>query len=510
MNTRQPYRYAPIDALMLVDSYKLGHEGMYRLAGNPEYVYSNWTNRGSRIPGVEHVVHFGLQAAIDQLVDAFAAFFAADEETVCGLYEERLLQILGPNTIGSEHIRRLHQFGYLPLRFCAVPEGTPVPVRVPTFTVENTEPEFFWLTNYVESALSSLIWQASTSATIAVEFRKVLDEGARRTGADLAGVDWQGHDFSFRGMSSPETAAASGAGHLLSFTGTDSMPSLSWIDRHYGGEYVAGSVSASEHSVMCALSEVVGERDAFRRLVDANPSGIISIVSDTFDLWQVLTDFLPGMKEQILARDGKLVIRPDSGDPVDILCGAPRGMRHFEGEHGQEYDVLEPEHPKHKGVVELLWDAFGGTVNDAGFKELDVHIGAIYGDSITLERAQRIIDRLADKGFASTNVVFGIGSFTYQYNTRDTFMSAMKATWAQVDGVGYELQKDPVTDSGTKRSARGRLAVARDQDGELTLIQQATPEQEAASLLQPVWADGEFVQHQSFAEVRAVLAEALR
>ncbi|MBC9927290.1 nicotinate phosphoribosyltransferase [Leucobacter sp. cx-169] len=489
MNTS---RFAPIYPLMLTDVYKLGHKAVYELAGNTEIVYSNWTNRGSRIPGVEHVVHFGLQAFLAKLEDWFAPFFAADEDEVASLYEERLAQILGPNNIGSDHIRALHRKGYLPLTFSAVPEGTPVPLRVPSFTFENTDPDFFWLTNYIESVISAEVWQPSTSATIAREFRHILETGAARTGAPIEAVDWQGHDFSFRGMSSVDTAAASGAGHLLSFTGTDSLPSLDWIEQYYGGDYIAGSVAATEHSVMCTGAAVFGERELFSRLIDLYPTGIFSVVSDTFNLWDVMTEFLPAMKERILARDGKMVIRPDSGDPADILCGTASWP-------------TVGANPAERGVVELLWDTFGGTVNEAGFKVLDPHVGAIYGDSITRERAQNIIDRLATKGFASTNVVFGVGSFTYQYNTRDTFMSAVKATWALVDGVGYDLQKDPITDSGMKKSARGRLAVFPDENGELYLVEQATAEQEAASELQPVWTDGRFIRKQTFAEVREVL-----
>ena len=165
-----------------------------------------------------------------------------------------------------------------------------------------------------------------------------------------------------------------------------------------------------------------------------------------------------------------MVIRPDSGNPADILCGTRSNKNAV---HTREVKT-RAANPDYFGVIELLWDTFGGTVNEQGYKVLDSHIGTIYGDSITLERAKDIIDRLERFGFASTNVVFGIGSFTYQYVTRDTFASAIKATWAEVDGVGHDIMKDPVTDNGTKRSARGRLAVVRDQEGRLTLIEQAT------------------------------------
>lgn len=489
-------RFAPVAPLFKTDAYKLGHIRQYELAGNTSLVYSNFTNRKSRIPGIERVVHFGLQAFLQRYaIDEFAPFFAADEDLVADLYEERVNFILGPNNIGSDHIRALHRKGYLPLEFKAVPEGTPVPIGVPSFTIENTEPEFFWLTNYVETVISAEVWQASTSATIAHNFRNILVKGAERTGGDIGFVDWQGHDFSFRGMSSSETAAMSGAGHLLSFFGTDSLVSLEWIDDYYGGVYTAGSVPATEHSVMCTGIATVGERELFRRLLNANPVGIISVVSDTFDLWKVVTDFLPSLKEEVMARDGKIVVRPDSGNPVDILTGIPGSYR-----------TPEDRTPDEKGVVEILWEQFGGTVNEKGYKQLDSHVGVIYGDSITAERAQAIIDRLEAKGFASTNVVFGIGSFTYQYNTRDTFSSAIKATLAVVDGEEFNLFKNPVTDDGTKKSATGRLAVLRDAHGELYLQQKATPEQEAASELQTIWKNGQFVRRQTFAEVRETLA----
>lgn len=189
---------------------------------------------------------------------------------------------------------------------------------------------------------------------------------------------------------------------------------------------------------MCAGGEDT-EFQTYERLLETFPSGILSVVSDTWDLWRVINGYLPALKDQILGRDGKLVIRPDSGNPVDIICGTRMNPDRV---HTQE--VKTPEaNPDYFGVVDLLWRIFGGTVNEAGYKVLDSHIGAIYGDSITRERAQLITDRLAKAGYASSNVVFGIGSFTYQYTTRDVFNSAVKATWAEIDGQAVNLQKDP-------------------------------------------------------------------
>lgn len=470
----------------LIDAYKIDHRRMY--PKGTTRVYSNFTPRDSRVDGVEEVVFFGLQAFLQEtLEESFGEWFELPENEVCEEYERRTNAVLGPNTVGSEHIRALHRLGYLPLRFNALPEGTRVPLRVPMFTVENTDPEFFWLTNYIESVLSNALWQSCTSATIALRMRQLCDRWAEQTAPHAkAFVDWQGHDFSFRGMSSIDSAKASGAAHLLSFAGTDTMPALDWVEKFYDGEgFLGGSVPATEHSVMCAGGKET-ETETFSRLLDLYPSGIVSVVSDTWDLWKVLTETLYELKDRILSREGKLVVRPDSGNPADILCGslsAPEGT------------------PEHKGVVELLWDCFGGTTNECGYRELDPHIGCIYGDSITYERAEEIFERLAEKGFASTNVVFGIGSYTYQHQTRDVFGMAMKATWVEIDGQGVDIFKAPVTDNGVKKSARGRLAVLLGEDGELKLVECATPEQEAQSQLVPVWEDGRSVQRHTWSEV---------
>jgi len=202
----------------------------------------------------------------------------------------------------------------------------------------------------------------------------------------------------------------------------------------------------------------------------------------------VCTEHVVTLKEEILARDGKLVIRPDSGDPVDILCGSvnPAYRTGIAGKNRTNWS------PEEKGVIELLWDAFGGTVNDQGYKVLDPHIGAIYGDSITIDRADEICRLLEAKGFASTNVVLGIGSFTYQYNTRDTFGFAMKATYVEVNGEGREIFKDPITDDGTKKSATGLLCVTKHNENGYMLVDRVSWEAEGNGELQLIYKDGEF------------------
>lgn len=524
-------KFAPIAPLMDTDAYKLDHRRQYPKGTTG--VLSNYTNRGTRIAHIDHVVHFGLQAFLQSwAIDAWKPFFAADEDLVADLYEEFTTSVLGPNTIGSDHIRALHKLGFLPLQFNGLPEGSLVPLRVPSFTVENTLPEFYWLVNYIETVMSASIWQPSTSATLAHNFRLLLDKWALKTTGSTAGVEWQGHDFSFRGMAGIDAAAASGAGHLLSFTGSDNLNVVNFVNTNYSEDVydlltasekvafdkngslperlagtsrdnglILGSVPATEHSVMCAGGSDEGEEQAtYERLIEAYPSGIVSVVSDTWDLWNVLTVILPNLKDKILARDGKLVIRPDSGDPVDILTGTLTGIPAASDLTGD---------PAEKGVIELLWDVFGGTINEQGYKVLDPHIGAIYGDSITYERAEQISQRLADKGFASTNVVFGVGSFTYQYVTRDTFASAVKATWVEIDGVERAIFKDPITDNGTKKSARGRLVVIQDPDDNFQLVDNLTREEEELhyNSLAPVWKNGVFLRYQSFAQIRKVMEQ---
>lgn len=479
----------------LIDGYKLDHRRQY--PNKTRYVYSNWTPRTSRVKGQSGIIFFGLQYFIEEyLVHQFDEFFfSRPKEEVLHEYARRVNGYIGPNAIGTQHIQDLYELGYLPICIKALPEGSFVPLGVPALTIENTDSRFFWLVNYFETLMSCVMWMPSTSATTASRFRRTLEEYAKKTGSDPAFVDWQGHDFSFRGMPGPEAAASSGAAHLLFFTGTDTMPALDFIEAYYGdnffepyfeeGTLLGGSVAATEHSVMSAGGDL-NELDTFNRLLELYPTGIVSVVSDTWDLWNVLEGILPKLKEKILARQGKLVIRPDSGDPVKILCGDP-----------------DSENPSaRKGVVEILWELFNGSVSDNGYRILDSHIGVIYGDGINEERLNAILKGLADKRFASCNVVFGMGSFTYQYVTRDTYGWAMKATWAEVDGKGVDLFKDPITDDGGKRSAKGRLSVLRGDFDQYVLVNQATKKQEEDSLLETVYEDGCLERYEDFITIR--------
>lgn len=556
-----------IHPFLLTDFYKIDHKSQY--PENTTVVYSNFTPRKSRIKDIKEVVFFGLQYFIKEyLIDGFKEFFAMPEEEAIAEYKRMIDNTLGKDTVDIENIREVHRLGYLPLKIKALPEGTRCPIGVPMMTIVNTHPKFSWLTNFIESVMSTIIWMPITSATIAAEYRRILDNYAKITVGNTDFVQWQAHDFSFRGMAGVEACMLSGAAHLLSFTGTDTIPAIYFLEKYYQAnvekEIVGSSVVATEHAIMMA-GEKENERETYRRLIeDVYPNGILSIVSDTWNLWNVLTEILPSLKKSIMARDGKIVVRPDSGDPVEIICGVeyedytdacdclqecigcvkddtidkvtnetPHGQYGvdevstiflYQGEfyrakvsigwnrHDKQFYYIEHydtsidvkkycRTPAEKGVVELLWEEFGGVQNEYGYKVLDSHVGAIYGDSITTERALKICRRLEKKGFASTNVVLGVGSYSYQYNTRDTFGMAMKATYCEVDGEPRAIFKDPITDDGTKKSHKGLLTVTRE-EGKLKVTDQVGWEQEQQGELKTVFEDGELIVNWTLGEIR--------
>ncbi len=479
-----------MNPLFLTDGYKTGHHWQYPKGTSK--VYANFTPRSNNHAPIEcnKLVSFGQQMTMSQIHEEFKRdFFNKPKNDVCREMKLELSMYLNTDYDVS-HFEALHDLGYLPIEVKAIEEGSLVSMRIPVLTIVNTHPEFFWLTNYLETIISNLLWKPMTSATIANAYRKLFAKWQEKTDSENnLFVDWQAHDFSMRGLDSINAAISSGLGHLTSFSGSDSLPAIFGARKYYNEiGFVAGSVNATEHSVMCAGTKE-NEVDTFRRLLQT--TGILSVVSDTWSLWKVLTEHLVVLKDEILKRDGKLVIRPDSGDPVDIICGTE----------------ICGHSPEEKGVIELLWNVFGGTINRQGYKVLDPHIGAIYGDSITLDRAKQIFTRLEAKGFASTNIILGVGSFTYQYNTRDTFGFAMKATYIEVNGEGREIFKDPITDNdGVKKSAKGLLRV--DYDGnEFKLFDQQTWDQENQTVLQIIYKNGNFYNQTTLSRIRAKLKE---
>lgn len=490
-----------INPLTAIDFYKADHRRQY-----PEgttKIYSNFTARSDRLANIlkdrfdGKIVFFGLQYFLKGflMIDWEREFFKKDKAFVVARYKRRMDNALGKDAIPMEHIEALHDLGYLPIKIKAVPEGSRIPIKTPVLTITNTHPDFYWLVNYLETILSCMLWKACTSATTAYEYRRLLTEYAEATGTPKEFVNFQAHDFSFRGMSGINDAVLSGAAHLLSFWGTDTVPAIDFLEDYYGAdsdkEMIGCSVSATEHSVMCMGSKE-NEAETFRRLITKlYPKGIVSIVSDTWDFWKVITEYASALKDQIMGREGKVVFRPDSGNPVDIICGTSHN-------YNTSDSSVNPLSHEYKGAVECLWDIFGGTINEKGYKVLDPHVGLIYGDSITLERAQRILEGLKRKGFASSNIVFGVGSYTYTYVTRDTYGFAVKSTYGEINGVAQEIYKDPVTDSGIKKSAVGLIRV--NEDGSYSDKQ--TDEQENSGLLQTVFEDGKLLVDQNLSDIR--------
>lgn len=574
-----------IQAIKAIDSYKLGHCTMY-----PEgttKVYANFTARsfkyirdmfpeGDKFFKNKAVV-YGISAAFQEIVECFKeTFFSQDRDKVLEDFRNTIIPFIGDNSpdIIVNKMKALHDLGYLPIRVKSLPEGVMVKENVPMMTITNTHPDFAWLPTYLETFISSQIWKLSTSATIAKSYKNIFDYFADLTGTPRDFVLFQGHDFSPRGMSGFNDVARSGTGHLTSFMGTDNVCAIEYAKTYYNAEgFIGGSVPASEHSVM-TMGLAEGEIDTFRRIFKQYPKGVVSIVSDSYDYWDTITNKARVLKPEIMAREKdsiglcKTVFRPDSGNPVDVIVGTVKNREitassfeefkeivvdilHEElveitphGEYGRSiynyfkfndkyyeaaYDpdwnrynkqyyfidnygskvskltVKEIElTPEQKGSVECLYEIFGGTKTDKGYIQLDEHVGLIYGDSITPKRAYDMCKGLAEKGFASGNIVCGIGSFTYNYMTRDSLGFAMKATYAEINGESVQIFKQPKTDSG-KNSARGMLRVDL-VDGEYVLVDGLYCD--AGGELRVILDDGVFQNLPTLQEIRDRLANA--
>ena len=474
MNTNQ-------NLLLMTDVYKLGHMRMYK-PGTTK-VYSYLCARSTKKE--DKALFFGLQPYLKLLSKGVSQKDANEFFE----YYEMILGSKPPKDI-TDKINSLVALGHIPLQIKAVPEGTYLDNKNVLATVTNTHPEFYWVVGFFESLLLK-VWNTTSVATLSHKFkRKVLEKTKLTSDSDFL-VPFLVHDFGYRGVSSEQTAELSGAAHLVNFAGTDTVPAVKFLKTHYNASGLIGaSVPASEHSIHCSFgSTEQDELDYVNNMMDLNPTGLVSVVSDAYDYFRMLTKTLPKVKDKILARDGKYVVRPDSGDPMLILCGdpsAPTGS------------------PESKGTFRLLDELFGSTVNSKGYKELNPKIGVIYGDGMYFDRYSAILDKMQEMGYANTNLVIGIGGLLLQQHNRDDLGFAFKATYAEINGQPTELFKDPATDPG-KRSHKGLMTLNKVTVGleeKYITTDCVTPEIEKTGELVEVFNNGKLTKEYTLQEIR--------
>lgn len=463
------------NVLLMTDVYKMSHMTFYPEGTNKVYSYLI-ARSDKKIP---FTVFFGLQYYLEEYLSQKITHKMVDE-----FLEYREI-ILGPNpeTI-IKKMRALADLGYLPLKIKAVDEGTVMPVKNVLLTMTNTHDDFAWVVGFTESLILK-IWNTITVASYSMKLRQLCENYAKLSCDNNLHVDWQVHDFGYRGCSSEETAALSGGAHLINFRGTDTVPAVKFLKETYRATGLIGaSVPASEHSVMCAFGQE-NELQAFQNMLNQNPTGIVSIVSDTYNLWNVLQNFTLVLKDQIESRDGKVVFRPDSGDPKKIICGDPQAT------------IGSPEY---LGAMRILDQVFGSTKNNKGFKVLNPKVGLIYGDGMYFERFQDILHELFLMGYASSNLVIGVGGLLLQQHSRDDQGFAIKATYCEVNGVPREIVKDPITDPG-KKSHKGMLVLTK-MFGQYGTCDQCDLDTENTGLLQPVFENGIILNRQNLDQIR--------
>lgn len=481
-------------ALLLADGYKHVHaeqfpKGLTKLVS---YV----TPRMSRLKSQDHMVLFGLQAFLKTyIVDYFEHnFFALPTDFVVKEYQRVLDPMLGAGNYDVQKIADLHHLGYLPLEFKALPEGTKVPMHVPCIEISNTHPDFAWMVQWCESLLSSEIWKPCVHANVGYSYRQIVNKYYDITVDDNVPRDKAVSDFGFRGMSCLQEAMKASAAWLLSFSGTATIPSIPYLEQNYNcdnaTEHFAANAISTEHAVMASNFAVDGDEVTMikRLLTEIYPNASFSMVSDTYDLFNLIDNLLPQCREEIMNHNGKLLIRPDSGDIVEVAVK----------------------------TVEHLYNLFPGPTNSKGYKTLDPHIGCVYGDGVTQQRAELIYTYLMDKGFASNCISFGAGSFSFnaieedgllQPYTRDTFSVAIKATYGIVNEKEIMIFKDPATDrgrgNGFKKSQKGLCFVYEDEAGELCYkdeyLKDTLPE---GNMLETVFRDGKFIKEYLLNDIR--------
>ncbi|TDQ61815.1 nicotinamide phosphoribosyltransferase [Maritalea mobilis] len=456
--------------ILNTDSYKASHFLQY-----PEGVTTVYSYIEARGPKDHDLLFFGLQMFIKSYLTTPITAEDIDEAeeifTAHGLPFHRE---------GWAYILEKHN-GYMPIAINALKEGTVTKTSVPLALIYNTDPKCAWLTSYLETAILRGVWYPTTVATNSFLIKQQIKAALEKSSDDVTGqLPFKLHDFGARGASSQETAQIGGLAHLVNFQGTDTVSALPMARQYYGGDdphFMAGfSIPAAEHSTMTSWGRA-GEKDAYANMLEKFPQGLVAVVSDSYDLFNALENIWGDeLKEQVLARDGTLVVRPDSGDPVEIVCQ----------------------------TLEVLGDKFGYSTNSKGFKVLDPHVRVIQGDGIYLNSLKDILDAMIEKGWAVDNVAFGMGGGLLQAVSRDSYQFAMKACAIERNGDIQPIYKEPKTDK-KKTSKRGIQGVFEEQ-GQL-VAKTILPEQIADSenmLKRVYWLEQGVPQitHLSFTEVR--------
>ncbi len=464
--------------LLATDVYKMGHMEQY--APHCTKVYSYLMARNSDF--FDHTVFFGLQY---YLKEYFSIPLTPEMGEEFLTYRKIILGYNSPNV--ELQIRSLCELGYFPLEIKTIEEGTIIPTKNVLLTITNTQAEFYWVVGFVESLLLK-IWYPITVATCCYNYRKVIEKyfSITCTQQDEDIKDFMVHDFGYRGDKSEDAAAISGAAHLTVFLGSDTVVALPFLQKYYHAklnEINMLSVPASEHSVMSSFGQH-NEIEAFKHMLNLYPKGIVSIVSDTYDIFKVLSEFALKLKPQILAREGKTVFRPDSGNPEYVICGNPHAPV-----DSREY----------KGALRLLEEVFGSTTNDKGYKVLHEKVGLIYGDAMYLQRYENILATMQKMGFAASNLVIGVGRYLRDFN-RDTLGFALKATYIEINGEPRLIDKSPITDKN-KKSHKGLLCLENKNDNWVT-TECCSQQQELSGLLKTVWKNGKLLQEHSIQTIR--------
>ena len=477
-----------INPMLLCDFYKTVHSDMI----NPQMTksMSYYTPRMSRVNRWDKVVMFGVQMFCKTwLIDYFNEnFFRLSEEEVVGEYTRVLDATLGKGIYGTEKIRKLHRLGYLPIEIIALPEGTMVPVHVPMFGITNTHDDFAWLPQALESLISAEMWYPQITATVGKTYRDIVNKYYDETVEDHVPRAKALGAFDFRGDMCVDAALMAGAGWCLSFLNTATVPAIPYLEKIFNcdctKEPVAFGAVSTEHFVMCSNYAVDGDEITFLRkmLTELYPNTSFSCVLDSYDYWNVIDHILPQLHNEIMAHNGCMLMRGDSGDCVEVVTK----------------------------TVFKLWEQFGGTINSKGYKVLDPHVKAIYGDSITVQRCEEIFEILKNAGFACSNVALGVGSFSMHCIeednilkpfTRDTFSSCIKACYAEVDGKCYPVFKNP-KEGGFKKSQKG-LCFVYEEDGVLKYKDEYTSENiPEGNLLVPVFRNGKMLVDFTLDEIR--------